>query len=176
MSMMIVSAFVRTPIGGWNPFKRWDKIGRENYDDLDGVLRDFESDGLDGGFIIQKQWPKRQVGNCTVYGFELKTAYQQEHPECNQAECEAEITVWEADICDNQKHNEPMATFGRVEWSRADVVLAFQNSREGIDPTDGQIEKAIEKINESALRDAMCEVGWSFLDEAVEQVLSEEAR
>jgi hypothetical protein len=96
MSMMIIDAWLRNPVTSWNPYK-WDEIGRKPYENIEELLEDFTQHGKYSceRYKIFKSWQKRIVGNCFVYCLEMKSEYQLEHSEYNQASYEAEITIVE---------------------------------------------------------------------------------
>lgn len=96
MSMMIANAWLREPVTSWEPYK-WDEIGRKHYENLEELLEDFTKHEKysSARYKTLRSWQKRIVGNCFIYCLEMKSEYQVEHPEHNQASYEAEITIVE---------------------------------------------------------------------------------
>lgn len=92
--MRLVEAFVSAPCTGYSPYK-WDEIGKKDYKHLTDLLDDFALHETYScmRFVILRSWQKRIVGNISVYEVEMKTEYQQEHPEHNQAEYKATLVI-----------------------------------------------------------------------------------
>lgn len=69
-------------------------------------------------------------------------------------------------------HNEEMQKFGKVSWTTEDVKYALEN--EGVkDPTEEQIEKVMEYLNEDDLCDHMIQEGWEDINAAVKKYLED---
>ena len=96
MSMMIANAWVKEPIGGW---EQVEVDTTKPYDGLEEIMEDlsegFSSSGRSSGFKILRSWPRARCGNVLIYAVEMKSEYQLGHPDVNQAEWKAEITVVE---------------------------------------------------------------------------------
>lgn len=94
--MELVEVFVKEPCSGWAPYK-WEEIGTKPYDSIEELLQDFASHGKYSceRYKILKSWQKRIVGSCFVYCLEMKSEYQLEHPEHNQAEYHATLIISE---------------------------------------------------------------------------------
>lgn len=87
MSMMMCNAWLKDPISGWEQVKvDTEKV----YSNLYEVMDDFSKTR---DFDILKSWSKAVIGGVSVYHLTMKTKYQKSHPEYNQAEWEAELTV-----------------------------------------------------------------------------------
>ena len=92
MSMMIANAWVKEPIGGWEQI---DVDTTKPYDGLEEVMEDFARNGREGGYKILRSWTRARCGNAIIYAMEMRSEYQLGHPDVNQAEWKAEITVVE---------------------------------------------------------------------------------
>ena len=89
MSMMIANVWVKNPINSWEQI---EVDTTKPYDNLTEVMEDFASKGR---YKILRSWSRARCGNVTIYAMEMKSKYQLEHPDVNQAEWKAEITVVE---------------------------------------------------------------------------------
>lgn len=92
MSMMVANAWLKEPVSGWEQI---EVDTTKPYDNLNEVMEDFASNGREGGYRILRSWSRARCGNATIYAMEMKSRYQLEHPDVNQAEWKAEITIVE---------------------------------------------------------------------------------
>ena len=86
----IVNVFVKEPCTGWGPYIYRDM--NKSYKSEREIVENF-CDNFN--FISLRTHKSKIVGGSSVFRLEMVTKYQQEHPECNQAEYQAELVVTE---------------------------------------------------------------------------------
>lgn len=64
--------------------------------------------------------------------------------------------------------------FAEVYWTKDDVENAFDTNGDDSPPTDEQIQRALDNIEEDHMKEMMIEVGWEHIYQAVDKVTQHE--